>query len=846
MLGDTKSAQRSAFGLLRLLRKATLGLVLASTVAVAEPIDINNAESDAIRSLGLPNDVTEALLDHLHYQGPFASFYDLRLVPGLTQELLLSLRDRVSIMPERDRDVDVERMDRLYQQISRLTSQEGANEALIDAYIDQLRVPLTLTTASTDQLQSLPGVSPIDAAAIVRHVRKGRKVRTSRDLRSTPGLSYYGWRSVRDYIRYDDEVGRGFSGDAQIRFTRPLTFTDNEELFREDFNAADNDSSFYNQQAVHDAYSLLGLDERRPELTTKIRGRISDQWDMGLITHRNTFEQNRTATFKAYAGIKNQTLGPLALENLVVGNYSLAMGQGLILETTDYYRPRKTGLIYDKRQQGILGDISRSNQHAFLGAAAQLSWDDLRLVTFWSRSSRDAIIGHDGQVRALITLNPRFDSADFPDSSELHPSQIDSSGAFIKTDAVDEVTWGGSLRYEIAPGTHIAMTGYESLYDRFFRPTYDGVILADARDNITPIDNEYLLANRLQGKFRRVLGGDAQVVYKNAVAQVEYGKQQNGGDAFVVTGFAQWENLNLLLSFRDYDVDYDNPFNRAFSEKERYDDTLFEDPYRLENPMMAQLSVNSAQPAPERGLYGSSRFRLHRTLLLTTDYSTWIRKSDGSAFKRIVPRLEFQPTWPVRLQWRHKWQSRNEEGFAQTIQISETVEDRFRLRVLLSDRNNVEFLYHIGHTRWPSRGRLAGVAEGGPVHRDPDTDENAPLKGSETEPSLALGATITHRVNERLTLKGGTTAFKGFFWNFEDTEFMVVDGEGTRFWMSIWDRLSDHISLYLKAAWHRENPTNWRDARLYNGEFEFNSLPNDAPLEMRESTQFRLQLDYTW
>ena len=597
---------------------------------------------------------------------------------------------------------------------------------------------------------------------------------------------------------------------------------------------------------MRDAYSLLGLDAQTPELTTKIRGRMGDEWDIGIIAHRNVFEQDRLETLKAYSTIKNQRIGPFKLDRFVLGNYSLAMGQGLILETTDFFRPRKTGLVYDKRQQGILGDISRSTQHTLRGAAAELGWNKFRLITFWSDSDRDAILDSAGQVRALVTLNPRIDSYDFPDTLALHPGQLDSSDAYIATDAVHETTWGGSLRYEFMPGTHVAVTGYESLYDRFFLPSFDGVILDDAMDKTGPVDNEYLRSNQLKGKYRRVIGGDAQAVWKNTVTQVEYGKQQNGGDAFIATAFAQWSNLNLLLSFRDYDVDYDNPYNRAFSEKERYNGTIFEDPFRLTNPLMAELALNSAQPAPERGFYGSTRFRLHRTLLATVDYSTWMRKSDGSAFKRLVPRLEFQPTWPIRLQWRHKWQSRNEEGFAETVQISQTVEDRFRLRVLLSDRNSVEFLYHIGYTRWPSRGRLAGTADGGPVYRDPDPNENVPLQGSATEPSTALRATISHRVNERLKLRLGATAFDGFFWDFEDTEFLVVDGEGTRVWFSIWDRLSDHISLYLKGAWQRNNPTTWRDARRYNGEFEFNSQPNDAPLEISESTQFRLQLDYTW
>ena len=319
-------------------------LLVATGAHAVPPLDLNNASPDEIRTLGLPDDVTDALLERLTYQGAFESFYDLRLVPGLTQPMLLRLRERVAILPEQGRGLDVQRLDRLYTSIANLTSQEGANEALIDNYIDQLRVPITLATASTDRLQSLPGVSPIDAAAIVRHVRGGENIKSARDLRSTPGLSYYGWRSVRDYVRYQDEIGRGFSGDAQVRITRPLTITDSEELYREDLYAADNDSTYYNQQFVRDAYSLLGRDEQHPEVTTKIRGRVGETWEAGPITHRRAFESDLNGTLKGYLGTRHRALGPFTLEHFVAGNYSLAMGRGLILENTDTLIESELGL----------------------------------------------------------------------------------------------------------------------------------------------------------------------------------------------------------------------------------------------------------------------------------------------------------------------------------------------------------------------------------------------------------------------------------------------------------------------------------------------------------------------
>ena len=829
--------------------------LMASSATLGAPVDLNNASPDELWALPLPPDVLEEIIDRLAQQGAFRSFYDLRQVEGLTQAHLDALRQAVVILPPSGRSADMERVDAIYDKIATLGASEGANEALIDATADQLRVPLELGRATVDELQSLPGVSPIDAAAIVRHVGSGKKVSSRRELRRVPGLSNYGWRSVRDFVRYDSRDGLPFGGDFQTRLTRPILDSDAVELFHEDYYDAD-DRLPANQQAVRDAYTLLGLDEAPPALTNKMRLRWGSAYDLGLITHRRTFEDDLGSTLKGYAGLHKKEFGPLEIERLVVGNFSLALGQGLILENTDFFRPRKSGVLFDKRQQGILGDISRTDQHAFRGAAAELRWNKLRVIGFASNDDRDAIVDDAGQVRTLITLAPRIESADFPDTMALHPDHELAPSAWIELDAVNETTWGGNIRFEFQPGTHIGITGYESLYDKFFRADWDGILQEDAYDNLTSNDVEYTLSNQLQGRYRRVLGADGQVVWRNLMAQGEFARQAAGGDAYILNAFGQWSSLNLFLSYRNYDVDYDNPYNRGFSEKERYDGTIFEDPFRLTNPLMSQVFIGSAQPSPETGFYGSTRYQIARSLVGTVDYSTWRRNSDASTFKRLVPRINYSPSWPIRIQWRHKWQTRNEESYGATTQISQTIEDRFRLRFLLSDRNSLELLYHLGHTRWPGRGRLAGVVDAGPVFRDPDPGETdpesgdqvggSPLQGSVTEPTTALSAAVTHKLNPQIKLRGGVTAFSGFFWNWEDTEFLIADGQGTRIWLSVWDRLSDHLSLYLKASWQRSNPTNYRDARLYNGEYEYSSLPNDAPLEMVESTNFRLQMDYTW
>ena len=74
------------------------------------------------------------------------------------------------------------------------------------------------------------------------------------------------------------------------------------------------------------------------------------------------------------------------------------------------------------------------------------------------------------------------------------------------------------------------------------------------------------------------------------VIQGEYGQMDSDGKlldnepkAYVLNSYMQFNTFNLLVLFMDYDIDFDNPYQRSFSEYKRYKSTIFEERYWLED-----------------------------------------------------------------------------------------------------------------------------------------------------------------------------------------------------------------------------------------------------------------------
>jgi DNA uptake protein ComE-like DNA-binding protein len=832
------------------------------------PLDLNRASLAEIRSLPVSAPVAEAIYEYRTYRSWFTSVFDLLEVEGMTPELLALVRPLVTISPtfqsqRLERDLGEQRVSELNYVVQRFLAEEGASEGLVDEYIDQIKDPRDVNRIDYFDLLAYQNVSPVDAVSILKERTAAGRIESQRQLRAAPGLSYWGYRNLRDFVDFQPPADRRLHVDYQLRmYDTPYPLDDTDIL-----NESIVQSTTVRNFDLNSYAGRLMIGTADPYLTNKLRLRYGSHLRAGFLTHRNLGESQWEATRKGFVqledlGPRSTPLGQLRLHSLVLGNYTVALGLGLIMDATDFYMPRRTGQGYSVRSIGARGDVSHGDEFTLRGGAVEGSLGRCRGTIFYSRDDKDAVLNPDGSFNRYISMVPRLsDELLAGIRADITAGRLPGGNpsAFLPMrDVMDERVLGGNVKVELIPGTWVGVTGVEiqthnkvftgDLADRW-NPR-DTTLIArldktDARDSeISAAYNSMALGN-----YRRLWGAEAQGVYRNLVLAGEYGKLETstkpdalsrifaaGPEAFIVQGSLQYENLTVLGLYRDYDLGYDDPYNRAFSEDARYEQTLLDgNAFYLNNPYWAQLAINLPQAKAERGWYANARYQFSRQFTLTDlSYDTWTRAADGADLKRGIVRAEYRPIFPVRLRIRHSLSSRHADR-PDDVRNYTAWDTRFEMLANLSAYDQLHFLFSTSNVAFPSRPRLSADAGGG------DT-RNSTL-GVAGVPGRALQGALTHNFNRDLAVTFSTEIYEGFLYNYEDNEFVLVDGRGFRNWLLVRSKVSDHLACRIKWTHDRQLPHTYLDVRDFG-----NLLPPtpDASLSLAAYSAFRFQLDASW
>jgi len=801
-----------------------------------KPLSLNKASYQEIQALPISADLAKEIWDHLYYQGPFNSIFDLRQIPGMDQTTFDRLKPLVRIDPPAVTDSRAERVRDAYDRLEELAIEEGASSSLAEEWIDRMVDPLNVNTATLDELESLENVSPIDALAIWRQVRDQGELQSARDLRSVTGLSSWGYRNARRYLGYQEPAPHmELHGRYQFLTYDTPYFSDEDEIIR---------------------WELVG--NPRPDITHKLQLSLGRHWSGGLQYHRSFGENTsyfndqglRIPEMKGYVSGRDFQYGDLTLDRVVVGNYRVAFGQGLVIDNTDIWSPRFTGYGWNPRLHGVTPDLSRSQEYALRGIAVQTSWRDLTGIGFFSSDRKDAILNPDGSINRLVTLVPRIDYDIYPERwATLSGDTVDVpafSGTQSMLDAVREVVIGGQIRYRIVPGIHVGLHAVEIMYDRPLHPTLGQPYWVHAQtegkqdtliqvyplmdptelDEIadTPQNAEALVEyhsdaeSRLWSNARsarRLFGAEAAATIANVALQAEVAQLNTQGIsnltindpmAAVMSAYLQYDVLNLLVLYRHYDLEFDNPYNRGFANYRRYKGATFEDSYYLRDETFGSLFVNNASPQAEDGVFVSSRFQVARSLILALELDDWTRLGDGIEYYRWVIKSTYRPIFPLQLYLRERFQARGNLNPFPTTGY-DAIESRLEVRFSLSLRDRLDLLYTTSTTRWPPRPRLSGNLY---------PDGMFPVMGNQGNRAEAMGATVTHHVSDRLSFKAFGGIYHGFLWTFEDTDFTVLDGDGFRWWFAVVCRPTTGLALRAKVTMDNQLPITYVEARNQN------------------------------
>ena len=338
--------------------------------------------------------------------------------------------------------------------------------------------------------------------------------------------------------------------------------------------------------------------------------------------------------------------------------------------------------------------------------------------------------------------------------------------------------------------------------------------------------------------FIRVRGFDFSTVIGNISIQGEYGEMLKDNlflkfgrspSAFVLSAYAQFENLNILTLYRNYDIAFDNPYQRSFSNYQRYKTTIFEDSYWLVDPIYSFLYSGNPQPQAEKGFYIYSRYQFHRSFVGYLNWDTWNRKADNAKYYRTVASIEWRPAFNFRIKLRQKWQARGAFDL-QNPSPFYSRETRVQARLRMSKYNQFEILYSKGYTTFSPRPRLTGNALGGTM-----------MVGDIGSPDETIGISISHHANASFSIKGGALYIQGFLWYFEDTDFRIFSTENGSYhnWVSIDLKPSPLFRVMFKVSYSTDAPS----TKIVDAQTPYDYWIRN-PIVTTEEMDYRLQISY--
>ena len=484
----------------------------------------------------------------------------------------------------------------------------------------------------------------------------------------------------------------------------------------------------------------------------------------------------------------------------------------------------------------------------------------------------NAVQGDKTKVFSLINPTLRYDDDTMLEAEQYFNSEISAGMPYAmnyinlaaRKDIVQEKLWGTHLQVNPFLGTKLGFTTYTAIYDdaHFVVPGYNNLLPTVLRDSYyysklvknmnAEISNLYSTqTDKYTRDYRRVIGFDGQTVIGNTSLQGEYAELSVDGEdlklgddpkAYLVSAHTQFENLYFITLFRNYDVDFDNPYSNSFSEHERFEDTILEkNIYALTNPTIADLYLNSNQSQPERGVYFETRYKFNRYFTIGRSYlDLWERLTDGRRSARFQSELEFRPLYQLAMRLRYKNQVNRYDDDAERG-VSKTNEYTLAFRTFLSNRDFFELEYRYNTVWSPPYTSLTYPAVEG---------ENSMAAAQTLMIGDYIAVNYTHYFNKSLKMQGSFLYWFGHgisHWDWEDMEIDFMGEKGSKAWIAFTSRISQNMYLNLKF----KNKT-YQDKEINIRNYNVSDDPTllDDPVyfqrvEHSENT-IRLSIDYRY
>ena len=843
-------------------------ILLSSFLYSIEKIDINNSELNELLLIPLNEEKIILIYDYMQIYGSLESIYDLLYIPEIESSDLKILKKYVIILNTKkikphfksndDTNPEEYLSNNKYESLIieenykykalRLLSDNGTSEESISEYlVDHYYNPSNINNMTFEELTSIRNVSPMDALAVLKQKDRG-EIKGQFHLKNSPGISYYGYKNLLDYVNYRDK-------------SKSKSY-----VFRIGFLSSDYKIQTDLEDAAESADNIINPNISIPYTVTKLSlvKNILDPKGINFLNNNITLKigflrQNNLGDPEGIYNDKTSLLfenlidgSNIKLNKLIFGNYTASFGQGVIFDSKDSYNRNRTGYKFDKRMQGVYPDLTTIQQYSLKGFATEFTVrNHLKFSFFYSNDKRDAVINEDGSFSSLIILNNRLGFGYLGNQNKIFNNMID---------ALNERTIGTNISFNSKSNkTRFGVTVYESLYDRELNPQFKETIIGGPDPDYQGDDRflEYysnsadseimaLYKNGAESsrwddvKSRRLVSGIelSHIIEGVGCYQVEYGELNKSnssmtlfdGDpnAYVFSFYIKHKTFDLIGLYRNYDLHYDNPYQRSFSEYQFGKTTILEDSYWLEDPIFENLYSNNPKPQAEEGWYLESRYQFHKTLISSFEFDTWTRKADQARYFNIVTKLDWNPLFNYRIKFRYKWKGRGQDNYFHPSPFYSN-EARIKFQLRLSNFNSMELLYNWSSVSFNPKPRL--VYSSNPMIYEMHV-------GNIGNPDHSLGVSISHNFDENINMKVGFLYAGGFMWYIEDDTFVLLEDQ-TRTWVSFNFVPQQTMAVKFLLSYAVKNP----NTTVYSGQTDLGTYI-DNPYSFNERLSYKIQIDY--
>ncbi len=433
--------------------------------------------------------------------------------------ILLGMLASSSVFAQDTTSVE-EQLEEAFEELDMEESGESG-EQLTQFLEDLAANPININRAGLDEFLQVPGINLKIARAILDY-RNTKPFETKRELLEVRGIGEATYRRMQPYL----SVG-GVESQFMDMYMRPeywlsgrkfdvfSRFQQNLEK-REGYRRPDSLGGYHG--------SPLKYYQKFRMTTNHMSLNLTQEKDPGETLNRETgFDYNSWHIALTDNG---------KLKDLVIGDYSLSFGQGLVLWTGGAFgKGREVIGTISKNERGIKPYTSAQETNFFRGAAVTVG-NKVELTAFYSDRPRTASVINGDTTR-------------FPSSSGFHRTDNEME----RKNNIDQTTIGGRARVD----TRFGLFGVSGYHNTFSSYIAKGNSLSNLFD--------------FEGSENSVLGMDYRGLVGNAFVFGEFARSQNGG--YGAVGGVETplgDETELALSYRYYARDFQSFLASGFGE----------------------------------------------------------------------------------------------------------------------------------------------------------------------------------------------------------------------------------------------------------------------------------------